>query len=145
MSPATYRTIVIFSILIFILFLIITSISGFQYSRYKIVDGTATCEAFVNRCLLVFPYVDGTGASRTKVSPIAFSEINQAGIWSVKVVYRLTDDGKDTNDFFILGSPFHVFLGTKSMFLIYLILTILSGLICLSYIPAFKLSAPQKK
>jgi len=132
----TKQTILVFSVLIFILFFIITVLSAVQYSRYKITDGTAICEEFLNRCLLSFHYLDAHGDVKTKVSPIAYHEINQSGVFSVKVAYaKPSNDHEDPTDFFVVGSPYHVFLGTKSMLVIYIILTFLAFLICLSFMP----------
>jgi len=140
-SRSLQQTIVVFTVLIFVFFVTITVLSGVQYSRYKIVDGTAICEEFVNKCLLSFPYQDQNGLVRTKVSPIAFHEINQSGVFNVKVAYRpppptsSSTPSLEPSDFFVIGSPYHTFLGTKSLFLIYLTLSFLAFLICLSFLP----------
>lgn len=126
-------TILAFSVIILILFLIITGISIWQYTRYKIVDGTAICNV-PERCLLVFNYKNPRGEQKTNVSAISFQEINQTGVFSVQVAYTLNPQG-DPKDFFLIGSPFHVFIGTKSMLLIYVTLAFLAALICISFIP----------
>lgn len=131
------QTVLVFSVLIFLLFLTITIIASVQYSRYKVVDGTAICEEFFNRCLLSFNYMDADGNVKTKTSPIAYNEINQSGVFSVKVAFRPPARHDDPADFFIIGSPYHVFVGTKSMVVIYTILTFLALLICVSFLPAF--------
>lgn len=128
------NTIIAFSITIFLLFVVILSISVIQYQHFKIVDGNAVCEEFFNRCVLSFEYDDGKGNLHKKTSIIGYKEINQDGIFSVKVAYRLDADGK-LGEYFILGSPYHVFLGTKNMVIIYSILSIFSLLICISFIP----------
>ena len=139
------QTIVVFSVVIFVLFLIITIIASVQYSRYKIVDGTAICEEFFNRCLLSFPYLDQSGQTKTKVSPIAYNEIHQSGVFSVKVAYRPpAETDQSPSEFFIIGSPYHVFLGTKSMIVIYSILTFLALLISVSFLPVFSSSTKSK-
>lgn len=131
------KTVLAFSILIFLLFLGITIIASVQYSRYKLVDGTAICEEFFNRCLLSFQYQDSDGNVKTKTSPIAYHEINQSGIFSVKVAYRPPAVIREPSEFFVIGSPYHVFIGTKSMVVIYTILTFLALLISMSFLPAF--------
>lgn len=143
MSSIQY-TLVSFSVVIFLLFIIISVISIWQYTKYKIVDGTAICEDnIVDRCLLVFNYLTQQNEQKTKVSPISFQEIQQSGIFSVKVAYSLDKNGTDANDYFLIGSPFHVFLGTKNMLLIYITLTFFAGLICISFLPG--LYKQQKK
>jgi hypothetical protein len=69
------------------------------------------------------------------VSQISFQEIQQSGVFSVKVAYSLDKNGTDAEDYFLIGSPFHVFLGTKNMLLIYITLTFFAGLICISFLP----------
>lgn len=135
-------TILVFSVIILVLFSIITILASVQYSQYKVVDGTAICEEFFNRCLLSFPYQDASGDVKTKVSPIAYNEIHQSGVFSVRVAYKMAKEATEPSEFFIVGSPYHVFLGTKSMVVMYAILTFLALLICLSFLPAF--SGPQK-
>lgn len=127
-------TILSLSILIFIFFVLILGISIFQYRRYKIVNGLVVCVEFIDRCLLAFNYKDTKGEVATHVSPIAYDEINRSGVFQVSVAHTLNQDGRP-DDFFVIGSPFHVFLGTKSMLIIYLVLTFLSLLVCLSFIP----------
>lgn len=129
-------TIIVLSILIFILFVVITIISGMQYSRYTIVDGTAICEESSNQCTLSFPYIDTYQHVKTKISTIAFSDIHQTGVFNVKVAFRPpTVSHDDVQEYFIVGSPHHIFLGTKSMLLIYILLTLLALFICISFIP----------
>jgi hypothetical protein len=134
MSKAMKQTIIAFAIIICLLFIALTIISIIQYTKYKIVDGIAVCVEFVDRCVLSFTYKDKNNEEQKYVSPIAFDEIQRSGVFNVQVAYTLTKDGQP-DDFFIIGSPFHVFLGTKTMLLIYIILSFVSLLICLSFIP----------
>lgn len=138
------QTILVFSILIFLLFLIITIIASVQYSRYKIVDGTAICEEFFNRCLLSFHYENGEGEVKTLTTPIAYNEINQSGVFSVKVAFQPPASAAPPSNFFVIGSPYHVFIGTKSMVVIYTILSFLALLICVSFLPAFSSKSKAK-
>ena len=138
------QTILVFSILIFLLFLIITIIASVQYSRYKIVDGTAICEEFFNRCLLSFHYENGEGEVKTLTTPIAYHEINQSGVFSVKVAFQPPTSASPPSNFFVIGSPYHVFIGTKSMVVIYTILSFLALLICVSFLPAFSSKSKSK-
>jgi hypothetical protein len=138
------QTVLVFSILIFLLFLTITIIASVQYSKYKIVDGTAICEEFFNRCLLSFNYENTQGQVRTKTSPIAYNEINQSGVFNVKVAFQPPVNNEPPSNFFVIGSPYHVFLGTKSMVVIYTILTFLALLISVSFLPAFSSSSSPK-
>jgi len=132
------QTILVFSVVIFVLFLVMTILASVQYSQYKIVDGTAICEEFFNRCLLSFHYENASGEVKTKVSPIAYNEIHQSGVFSVRVAFRPSkNEDEAPSDFFIIGSPYHVFLGTKSMIIMYSILTFMALLICVSFLPAF--------
>lgn len=128
-------TIISFSFLILILFILILTISVIQYQHFKVVDGTAVCEEFVNRCILTFEYTNSMNEPVRKTSLIGFREINQEGIFQVKVAYRLKND--QLEEFFVIGSPYHVFLGTKNMVIIYSLLTLFSLVICLSFIPSF--------
>ena len=134
------QTVLVFSILIFLLFLTITIIASVQYSKYKIVDCTAICEEFFNRCLLSFNYENNQGQVRTKTAPIAYHEISQSGVFSVKVAFQPPEGNDPPSNFFVIGSPYHVFIGTKSMVVIYTILTFLALLISVSFMPAFSSS-----
>jgi hypothetical protein len=44
----------------------------------------------------------------------------------------------------VIGSPYHVFIGTKSMVVIYTILSFLALLICVSFLPAFSSKSKAK-
>lgn len=127
-------TLVVLSIIIFLLFLVILSISIVQYQHFKIADGTAICEEFLNRCVLQFDYDNGTGQPVTKTSVLGYQEIQRDGVFNVKVAYRVGSD-QSLQEYFIIGSPYHVFLGTKNMVIIYSVLTVFSLLIVLSFIP----------
>lgn len=134
-SPALYALQVIIFILcivIFILFVIILSVSVHQFMYYKIVEGTLICSGTMNRCVVYFNYMDPTtNTMESKVGLIGYNDIGETGTFSVKVAYHMNETDTSLTDYFIVGSRYHLFLGTTNMIIVYSILSFIMLVICI--------------
>lgn len=140
-NPMFYP-IFVFSIFVFILFVFILSISVSQYLNYKVTDGTAYCSEELNNCRLKFDWKDSKGESHSENKIVSYQNINQAGVFSVKVAYKVKNDTIDR--FLIIGSPWNVYLGTSTYIIVYSILSFLSLLVVLMMIPFHQKKASKK-
>ena len=125
-------TIFMLCIVIFVLFVILLSVSVHQYMYYQIVDGTLICSEISHRCVLYFNYVDpNTQKTETKVGLVGYQDIGETGTFSVKVAYHMNTTDTSLTDYFIIGSNYHLFLGTANMIIVYSILSFITLVICL--------------
>ena len=141
-SNPMFYPIFVFSIFVFILFVFILSISVSQYLNYKVTDGTASCSEQLNNCLLKFEWKDSKGEVHTEKKVISYENINQSGVFSVQVAYKVNNDNLDR--FLIIGSPWNVYLGTTTYIIVYSILSFLSLLVILMMIPFHKKKSSKK-
>jgi len=146
-KPLTGLQIFIFllCIAIFILFVVILSLSVHQFMYYKTTQGTVLCQHLTSRCILSFNYYDSSGNEHSKLSPIGYDEIGQDGVFTVQVAYHYNKNDNDLHDFFIIGSNYHMFLGTQNLIIIYSILSFISLLVCLTFFPILSSSSKEEK
>lgn len=144
MTNSLYIPILIFSVLIFILFLYIMILSIIQYKQYTLTTGTAKCtdKNVASSCILSFEYQVPNGTIKKYEKLMSFEELNQEGTFSVDVAYKLNGDSIDK--VYIIGSNFHIFLGTQNNVIIYSILSFLALILVCSLIPWKSIKLPKK-
>lgn len=141
MQSLLYVPILIFSILIFGLFVWIMALTVIQYMNFTLTTGTIVCEKIENSsavCMLTFDYGKETYKER-----ISFDEIGESGTFTVDVAYHLEDGKVDKK--YILGSNKSTFLGTQNNVIIYSVLSFLSLILVISLIPFRRKKSTIKK
>lgn len=133
-------------VVIFILFVIILSISVHQYMYYKITDGTLICSDKGKRCALYFTYInENTKKPENKIGMVGYNDIGESGVFSVKVAYHSNKNDTTITDYFIIGSKYHLFLGTTNMIIVYAILSFITLIICICMAPMLRYDINHKK
>ena len=143
MQSLLYTPILIFSILIFGLFVWIMSLAVIQYMNFTLTTGTIVCEKPDNAgatCVLTFEY----GDNKRQTERISFDEIGETGTFTVDIAYHLDNDGK-VEKTFILGSNKSTFLGTQNNVIIYSVLSFLSLILVISLVPFRRRKLTEKK
>ena len=119
-------------------------LSIIQYKQYTLTPGTAKCadKNVGSSCILSFEYQVPNGTIKKYKKLMSFEELNQEGIFSVDVAYKLNGDSIDK--VYIIGSNFHIFLGTQNNVIIYSILSFLALILVCSLIPWKSIKLPKK-
>jgi hypothetical protein len=108
---AMFYFILTFSVLVFVLLVVLMSLASYQFSVYESTTGTAYCGGDLqNTCQLRFTWTDSSGSLQTNKTRV--SKYYGNGTFDCQVFYRVKDD--KISDVIVPAFSYTFFLGTTT-------------------------------
>lgn len=107
---AMFYFIITFSVLVFVLLVVLMSFASYQFANYESTTGTAYCVKPANTCKYIFSWTNSKGVEKTYTTQV--SKYYGDGNFNCQVFYRVEND--QITDVIIPAFSYTLFLGTPT-------------------------------
>ena len=107
---AMFYFIITFSVLVFVLLVVLMSFPSYQFANYESTTGTAYCFKPDNTCKYIFSWTNSKGIEQNYTTKV--SKYYGDGNFNCQVFYRVEND--QITDVIIPAFSYTVFLGTTT-------------------------------